>query len=563
MQQSGRPQGEVLQHGLDGRLGGWLIASVALLCSLGVAFASWRHTGSLAFPIDDGYIYSNYVSAAAQGHLFTYNLGEQSGGITGAGWYLLCLVAYLLLSPFHAVLGGLAPTVVQAQPGLAAQAGHLYLSAYLPGVACLALTGIGVQRIAKLALPPAQHPGPLHSIYCWLLGAVAAADLGLVWGAMSGLESALSAALVTWAVVALLQETRRGELRWSLLFAALLPWARPDLLVVGVVGLGWLLFRAFRAPSGAPKSASLRLAATYAAALGLGLALLALFFSIGWGRPLPSSFYAKVGGLRTGERFFSAVEELRLAGRAFPFIVALLALGGGVAGILSGGRSQARDVEGRERKLAVALLLSVAVAYVAAIMATLPWFGQEDRYLLPIHPLVITLVGLLGWMPLRLLGKAERARSAWAFGAFIAAFVALLPITNYWWATRNYSVQVRNINDGHVLPARWLADNSPVGSVVAAEPIGAVKLFGERPTIDLVGLTTPATLGTYGDWDKAWPALRNANARYLLYYPAWFDRQTPPSFAGERARFSISDNKIAGDSVIVIYELLWDRSATH
>src|SRR5437870_7280450 len=102
------------------------LAFLGVGCALAVAIASVRHTGSLAFPIDDGYIYSNYVLSASQGHFFTYNLGQTSGGITGLGWYIVLLVAYWLLSPFHALLGGLAPAIVRSDAQLAQQAGHLY-----------------------------------------------------------------------------------------------------------------------------------------------------------------------------------------------------------------------------------------------------------------------------------------------------------------------------------------------------------------------------------------------------------------------------------------------------
>jgi hypothetical protein len=105
----------------------------------------------------------------------------------------------------------------------------------------------------------------------------------------------------------------------------------------------------------------------------------------------------------------------------------------------------------------------------------------------------------------------------------------------------------------------WLAQNSSPDSLVASEPIGAVRLFSQRRTIDLVGLTTPTTLGTYRDWPRAWPALDRAGARYFLFYPGWFDDATPPPWAVERTRFFVPDNHIAGDSIIAVYELQWDK----
>ncbi len=538
---------------------GWLLVALAVLCSLGVGAASLRHSGSLAFPIDDGYIYSNYVLAASQGHVFTYNLGETSGGITGLAWYLLCIISYTLIAPFHAWMGGLAPLNLQSGSSLAMQAGHLYLAAYIPGVLCLAVTAMGVRRLAALALPRSDTNPRTRDAFCWLLGAIAGADLGLVWGAMSGLEVALSSAFVAWSLCLLLAEAHEGRLRWSLLLVALLPWARPELLVVGVAGLVWLLLRALFFTSREDRRQALANAGIYLGAMLAGvLALFAVYF-IGWGKPLPSSFYAKVGGLRLGSRFLSAAEELVIAGRYLPFVAATLALLGSVSAWIG---APARESHFKnERHIArwsALLLLLTSVLFIVAIMASLPWFGQEDRYLLPVHPVVIVLIGLLLWFFLQRLSFDVLLSRKWVLPGF-AVIVLLASVgANYWWATRNYAVQVRNIADGHVRPALWLANYTTPDSLVASEPIGAVKLFSDRRTIDLVGLTTSATLGTYGNWSLAWRALKDADADYLLFYPQWFGREGIPRWAVERVRFVIPDNKIVGDSVIAIYELRWD-----
>jgi hypothetical protein len=255
--------------------GGVLLALVGVASCAAIAAAALRHTQSLAFPIDDAYIYSNYVLSAARGHPFTYNASETSGGITSLGWYFVSLLAYVLLSPLHSTLGGFAPPSVRQDAALAAQAGHLYLSAYLPGIACLVLTGLGVRRLAKLTLPLSEGREELRTAFCWLLGAVASADLGLAWGAMSGLEVTLSTATAVWAVCLLIEDASRGNMAASLVLAALLPISRPDLIVVGAVGAIWLAGMALL-PSQADEARGghLRNAALYLAGLAVGLALM-------------------------------------------------------------------------------------------------------------------------------------------------------------------------------------------------------------------------------------------------------------------------------------------------
>lgn len=551
MQESLPAQEPEYGRALCDRWGTALLVAVAVLSALSLAVASLRHTGSLAFPIDDGYIYSNYVLSASQGHFFEYNIGETSGGITGLGWYLLCLLSYWLLSPFHVPLGMMGPPTFAHDAQAAQLAGHLYLAAYLPGVLCLAATALGVHRLALHGLPTSPVNWRAHSLFCWLLGVVAAVDLGLVWGAMSGLEVPLASALAVWSVYLLLADVRRGCLRWSLLMVALLPWARPDLLAISGACVLWMLVRVLVASD---RRQALRQAAILLAACLFGLAAMSLIYYLGWGKPLPGSFYAKVGGLRLGERFFSAAKELWISGRALPFIAGAAALAGGLLTCFAPNKDTSRDT-----RLSALLLLLVSASYVAAIMATLPWFGQEDRYLLPVHPFVIVLTGMLIWAVIRrvsidvLLARVNFLR----VGIGLAAL--LLVGANYLWATRNYVVQVRNIDDAHLKPARWLAQNAPPDALVAAEPIGAVKLFSGRRTLDLVGLTTPATLGTYRNWPLAWQKLNEAGAAYLLYYPAWFDGGRPPPWAIERARMQIPDNRIAGDDVIAVYELDWSQ----
>lgn len=534
----------------------------AAVCALAVGFASLRHTVSLSFPIDDGYIYSNYVLSGAQGHFFSYNPGETSGGITSLGWYILCIVAYWLLIPFHGLLGSLAPVEVQAASAdLAQQAGHLYLAAYLPGLVCLILTTLGVYKLAHLVLPQPDGNPVLREATCLLLGAITAADLGLLWGALSGLEVSLSSALVVWTVVLLLSDLRRGALRWSLIPAALLPWARPDLLAItGACGL-WLILRAlFSHP--ADRALAWRNALAFAGASIAGLGLMCAIYFVGWGRPLPSSFYAKVGGLRFGPKMWFAVQEMLVAGRALPFVAAALALLGGVIGMLPS--RQADDLGNNtntpnETRWASLLLLLSSAFYVLALMLTLPWFGQEDRYLLPLHPLVIVLVGIL-LRRLLALFSLDRLLAVTAVRASLLGILALVLVgADYLWATRDYAVEVRNIRDAHILPALWIASNTDANSVIASEPIGAVRLFSGRRTVDLVGLTTPATLGTYRDWPRAWPALHAAGATHLFFYPDWFDNATPPAWANEAKRFTIPDNRIAGSSIIAVYALDWSR----
>ena len=247
------------------------------------------------------------------------------------------------------MLGGLPPSVVQGDVEAARQAGHLYLAAYIPGVICLAATAVGVYRLALLSLPLSKRNASARSAYCWLLGAVAGANLGLVWGAMSGLEIALSTAIIVWATVQLIVDVRRGALRWSLLLVALVPLVRPDLLAMSGAAFVWLLWRALRGPyPEGGRTAAFRNAATYLLAMVAGTGLMALIYYVGWGRPFSSSFYAKVRGLRLGDKFWFASDRLRADRGNGPVVAAGLAAAGGLVQWLAPPRREDnRSTDGR------------------------------------------------------------------------------------------------------------------------------------------------------------------------------------------------------------------------
>jgi hypothetical protein len=531
--------------GLFGLLLLGLAGAAGLIC----ARAALGRTGSWSFPIDDAYIYSNYARAAAQGQWLQYNPGEPSGGVTGPAWFLLLTLLYPLSAPFGDLARALAPQIVQTgDPALAAVAGRLLLVAYALGGVLLALAAAGTARLAR----ECYRPLPAAA---WGAGAVGLAlllDRTAIWGAFSGLEIPLSLAVGPWALAALAAEARSGpRLRWSLGLAALLPWARPELAVLGAAGVAWLAWGAARQAAGI----GWRHVLAYAAAVAGGLLALMLFYLLFTGRPLPSSFYAKVGGLRLGTRLLAPFAEWVAAGQFAPFLLlAAAALGAGL--LLWAVR---RPPGGGAALPTAGLVALAAAAFLAAMALTLPWFGQEDRYVLPLHPLLLVLAGGLvagglGRLAGGMSGVSRRTlRVGIGIGLLLALGAHLLELRV--WAAGTYALYVQNIEDAHVRPARWLAANVPPGVPIASEPIGAVRLFGGHPTVDIVGLTTPALLGTYGDWEATAAALQARQVAWLLFYPRLWPDGQPLSWATEAQRFPVPDNRIAGSDPIAVYRL--------
>jgi hypothetical protein len=188
------------------------------------------------------------------------------------------------------------------------------------------------------------------------------------------------------------------------------------------------------------------------------------------------------------------------------------------------------------------------VLYFGVRVITLPEAGQVARYITPMYPALAVIVAAG-------LGRVERvlSRPRLAAGVAMAVIACWGVWTDYDFARDGYAVHVRNMDDGAVAPAFWIREHTPAGSRVAFEQAGAVGLYADRPTLDIVGLTTPDMLGHFRDWEYTKQYLRLRGASYLLFFPAWFPGQHTPDWVRPVMNFPIPDNQIAGSDPIVLY----------
>ncbi len=488
------------------------------------------------FPIDDGYIYSNYVRYASEGHFFQYNPGEQSGGVTSLLWYLLLLPARLLLRLFSSDILTLAVG-----------------SAYLLGTLLLALTAWLsyrlTQEVISPLLPATGRLLPVITMLAVLL------NPQVIWAALSGLELPLSLAMVLLACYLFLRDLRdlRYEGDWpGVLAIGLLPWARPELLVLTAVFLGVVFAAALLGRW--PWRGAMRLLAGSAGLTGL---LLTIYY-LGYGRPLPSSFYAKVRPFSPGKLGQATVQLWQDGHWLTVLLFAGIAITGVVIAVAGWQRFRRSPTPNRQAKVeqphTLALFSTLIVAYYLALSFSLSWFGQENRYLLPMLPLV-TIV-LIGRTALSLALTDWRVNTP---GWLTAAVLAGLVLVGGWyareWAGSRYAVEAGNIYTAHIQPARWLQAHTPADAVVAVEPAGALGLLSDRRLVDVVGLTTSPQLGRYKDWPATWPYLRAQRVTYLLYYPRWLQQEIGdlPPWLRPVQQYDLANNLIAGDSRITLY----------
>ena len=467
----------------------WVIAAVALVMAL---FVGWSALASgPGFPLDDGWIHQTYARSLARNGRWEYTPGVVSAGSTSPLWTLLLAVSYVLRLPY------------------------LFWAFFLGGLSLLwlALAGMQVWRVFW----------PEWAGKDWLAGLTLVLTWPLVWGAASGMETILFAALgvqiVAWYGRLVLHAGEHPD--WQQVAAlgflsGLLILTRPDGVVLVLLVIVGLLLR--------PVRWGMRLQGVVVYGLLTAVPLLPYFaFNLAAsGSIWPNTFYAK-------QAEYQALLTTPLAGR----FVSLLyfSLGGPASGwrgissahllllpglIVAGW--QALMADGRSRLLVRTLPLWWAGGHVLLYAWRLPVTYQHGRYLFAALPIWV-LYGLAGWLWLG--EKAGNGRQARILKQTARLTFALLLLLFVFLGAQSYAQDVAFIEGEMVDAAHWLAANTPPDALIAAHDIGAIGYFAERPLLDLAGLISPEIIPLLADEVTLAAYVRASDAAYLVTAPGW------------------------------------------
>jgi hypothetical protein len=379
-------------------------------------------------------------------------------------------------------------------------------------------------------------------------------DGQLMWAGVSGLELPLSTLCIVtlvWAAFRLGAELPGRSARLALIaVAGIIWWCRPDLLpaAAGVI--------AFVIIEGVLRRDRSRLFVSVLAgvAMAVGVFSAIAIYQHFTGRPLPSSFYAKVPN-RNLHGFIPSA--LWLAGDVNAAEIALYG-----ATLLA---SLSRWLRGCDRRYWLLPWLPIGLFALAKTMSY-PVLGQEHRYITPLLPIVYCF-GVGEVVELLRLGVG-RAGTAAIGRPLLGAVVALCFVVRYEGFLRStlpdVTAWVRVRMQGDMAVGQWIAANTPADAVIASEPIGTIKMYSQRRTIDVVGLTSSAYMGHYPDWPWLLEHVRRDGADYLVYYPEWFKDTTGQTLPGGlEPVYSIditSDRhnppNAIGSTPIVVYRIL-------
>ena len=143
------------------------------------------------------------------------------------------------------------------------------------------------------------------------------------------------------------------------------------------------------------------------------------------------------------------------------------------------------------------------------------------RYLLPAVPLLIAGIVVGAYELGRGWPFTRAARLAHVPVLVVLGLGAIQGVGTFGTDSRRLHNDIRNIDEVQCALGRWIAAHTDRGTWIATGDAGAVRYFGDRPTIDVMGLNTPEFY-----WTPGWAAARPVAAFVML--PCWFHaRQIP------------------------------------
>jgi arabinofuranosyltransferase len=442
-----------------------LVAAISIGAYVGFSAVTYR----VGFPLDDAWIHQTYARNLALRGEWAFISGQPSAGSTSPLWSALLVPGYWL---------GLAP----------------YLWTYLLGWAALLGVGLAGWRIFLVF-----HPGkPGLAIAAGLFLTL---EWHLVWAAASGMETLLFALLVLIVLSCLVA----GYKKWWVygLLVGVSIWLRPD----GITLAGPVLLLIFVTEKGW-KGRLLEAIFFGLCVLVLALPYLGFNFSLS-GAWWPNTYFAK-------QAEYAIYRQLPLWQR-FLQQAGLLLIGPGA--LLLPGFFIVSVRALRLRNWAALAGVIWLIGYLIIYALRLPVTYQFGRYVMPVMPVYFlwSLAGIAYWVkPVepkpwkRILGRS-----------WVAALVFVL--LGFWAIGANaYARSVAIIETEMVDSARWIAQNTPSGALIAAHDIGALGYFGQRRLLDLAGLVSPEVIPFIRDQSRLAAFLDQRNADYLMTFPDWY-----------------------------------------
>ncbi len=445
------------------------MAVIFVLTCYQLCLKSDNRTG---FPLDDAWIHQTYARNLAMTGDWSYTGGKASAGSTSPLWTGMLAIGYLLRAQptlWAAVLGGLG----------------LFLTAWVAEKVWRNDT----QQNQKFSLP-------------WL-GLVVITEWHLVWAALSGMETIVFVLIITFCAWL----TLRISHNWLLIgvLIGLSIWVRPD----GLTLFGPVLMLAFFASSDMKD----KLANLFKILGGSAILILPylVFNLVMDGMIYPNTYFAKqaeyaiLQNTPFLQRWFQMFFQLQVG-------VGIVLLPGVILSLITFIR--------RRNWWGISWFLWV-MGFVTLYAFRLPVTYQHARYLMPVIPLYLYL-GFFGFCHSTTLMPAANfwriIKTAWKIT------IVVVLISFFIMGCQAFAEDVAIIETEMVAAAKWIAQNTPEDSVIAAHDIGALGYYGEREIVDLAGLINPDVIPIIRDEEALLGYLSVRNIKYLMTFPGWYSK---------------------------------------
>lgn len=455
-----------------------------------------QQTYETGFPLDDAWIHQTFARNLAERGEWAFNPGQPTAGSTSPFWTVLLATGFGLKIPTFYWTFGL-------------------------GVLILALTGIRVYSWFMKGKPTG---------WAVVLAIIVVGEWHLVWAAASGMETLLQAFLF----LVVLLELLAPKPHWILVgvLTGLSLWTRPD----GLTLLGPILVTlAVRWKTSDRLSDLCRIVIPF----GLMLAgYLGFNFAIS-GSIWPNTLLAKQMEYQDTSnlviRYFK-LWQAPLAG------VGMVLLPGFLYGIYQAIKK--KDI------LRIAIILWI-LGFIGLYAWKLPVTYQHGRYVMPILAvyMVISLESLFKINLSKIPNTIQFVITRTYIASVVLVFLIFLGL-----GVRAYAMDVAIIQTEMVDPAKWIAQNTPPESKIAAHDIGAVGYYANREIIDLAGLIDPSVTPIIRKPEELAAYLREKHADYLMIFPDWY-QPTLPIQTLEVFKTHGKFSSQAGGENMVIYQI--------
>ena len=485
-----------------------LISATYLTISLTTA------EGRAVAPLDDAYITFQYARQIARGHPYRYNVGDRpTAGMTSPLFGFLLAVAYL------------AGVTGEGLVACALALGMVWLG-------LIAALSYGLFSRVAVGTEIDKAWGLVAAVLVLLTGPVS-------WACFNGMETGVFTALTLAALYAFLRE-RMGL---AAVFVALAGLTRTEGLILS--GLLWsaILFRGFLSDTDRPG----RDMALSSAAVLVGLTP----YLINWlltGTPSSAGIRAKSWLLNVPFYPKDIARSILLSfrriilGRFLAGDAWFVPPGTLVFSIL-GWTILARRRHWAQLWTTVSWFLVGTLSTATLITAT--W--HMGRYQAPLTPVAI-VVATYGLAFLWHTGS--RAWQHVAIGALVL-YMAIASCYSSFYHAKRYRLSVRTMTQQQLTIADWIRDSLPTNACVGVHDTGSLRYVGQRPTYDVIGLTTPdAAMAWRHGAGSVFEKMEHAAMRpdYFAIYPDVFSipyLATTDLFAEELFRVEVPNYGVA------------------